>query len=137
MTAEAAEKYEAYCAALAALVAAAADDGTSPFRNTIIHRLEERVGFAHAVRLALPLIETDYITVIQHDLAFVQEVDFAPLIEVLRNNADRVKYIGLPGAKHIGIEHHTWSHYNVRIAPTLEFGPKLIPIIYWYDKTHV
>ena len=69
--------------------------------------------------------------------AFVQEVDFVPLLRVLRENPSTVKYIGLPGAKHIGIEHHTMSHYNVKIAPTLEFGPKLIPIIYWYDKTHM
>ena len=71
------------------MVAAADDEPSSPFRNTVIHRLEERVGFAHAVRLALPLVETDYVTVIQHDLAFVQEVDFVPLIQV-RTPRERV-----------------------------------------------
>jgi hypothetical protein len=25
----------------------------------------------------------------------------------------------------------------VRVTPTTQFGPKLVPVIYWYDKTHV
>jgi hypothetical protein len=42
-----------------------------------------------------------------------------------------VNYITLPGAKHIGVQHHVFTKYNIRTSHTDEFGPPLMPVIYW------
>lgn len=114
--------------AAAAKTAAAAE---TPWANTTVLRLAERVGFAHAAYAGLREVRTEFVIVVQHDLAFVRTVDVRPLCDVLGAHPGVVNYITLPGAKHIGVQHHILTKYGIKVEPTTEFGPRLIPVIYW------
>lgn len=111
---------------------------TSLALAVVLGRMPHRVGFSHAVKAALyNHVHTEYVIVIQHDLAFVRRVYLGPLLHVLETFPDDVKYITLPGKKHLGVQHHILSKYKVRVQPTRRFGVGLVPVIYWYDKTHI
>jgi hypothetical protein len=50
------------------------------FASTTVVRLKQRHGFAHAVREALPLVKTEFVAIIQHDLALIRHVDLQMLV---------------------------------------------------------
>jgi len=61
------------------------------FHNVTVMRLAERTGFAHAIRKALAHVRTEYVVVIQHDLAFVKPVRFADIVGVMQADPDTFK----------------------------------------------
>ncbi|KAJ3223664.1 hypothetical protein HK099_000839 [Clydaea vesicula] len=60
--------------------------------------LERRFGFALAVREALKLVETKYILILQHDYAFIEEVDLEILLKCMEFD-NELKYIGFNSLK--------------------------------------
>ena len=60
-----------------------------------MHRLAERNGFGFAVKNALPLVETEFVMVVQHDRNFERSFDLAGVLDVFDEHKD-VMYMGLP-----------------------------------------
>jgi hypothetical protein len=50
---------------------------------------------------------------------------------------NRVKYIGLPSASTLKYDSQVLSKFNVVVKHTNEFGPRLLPLIFFYDKPHI
>lgn len=138
VTQDDANDYEQYCAAALELMGPEGADG-GQFANTTGLRLPKRVGFAHAVKAGLELVDTKFVMVVQHDLAFVQGFPLRAVLAAMTAHRSRLNYVGLPGAKHLHLEHPIRSKYKLTVAPTSEFGSGLVllPLIYWYDKTHI
>eukprot|EP00911_Craspedida_sp_UC1_P001203 UC1_evm1s910 len=70
--AEGAARYTAYKQAINKLCG---DPCIPFFCNAELIELESRVGFGHAVQKGLALARTDYVCVVQHDRAFLRNVD--------------------------------------------------------------
>eukprot|EP00961_Rhodomonas_salina_P076569 1028132-Rhodomonas_salina.1 len=130
VTEDQAAKYAAFCDALEKLA-------EEVWSRTTIVRMPERIGFAHAAYAGLQHVETELVTVVQHDLFFVREVDYTSLCDTLMQHSGKVNYITLPGPKHLTLQQDVLSKYGIRCEFTTEFGPRLLPVIYWFDKTHV
>ncbi|KAJ3390885.1 hypothetical protein HDU92_000245 [Lobulomyces angularis] len=94
--------------------------------------LERRFGFALAVREALKLVETKYILILQHDYAFIEEVDLEILLKCMEFD-NELKYIGFNSLKSI-------SKVRLNLPPPYYkeiFGMKFESLFFWYDKPHL
>jgi hypothetical protein len=108
----------------------------SAWADTSVIRLSERVGFAHASYVGLRQVETEFVIVVQHDLAFTRAAELGPLCDTLATHIGVVNYITLPGAKHIGVQHHIFAKYGIKVDRTEAFGVPLVPVIYWCAADH-
>ena len=99
--------------------------------------MTSHMGFAHSLREGLKVINTEYVMVLQHDRAFAEQISIHPILELF----DREKAI-----QYIGFQTATTKQYpykklksKYRMKPNekdLIVGD-LIPIMYWYDSTHI
>ncbi|GKY94243.1 hypothetical protein MPSEU_000390100 [Mayamaea pseudoterrestris] len=92
VTPEQAEKYHQFKVNLKDRCAKAPAD--SPFYNTVVEELEERHGFAYALRhVVRSMVDTEYICVIQHDRTFMRSTPIEETLRAMWNNPG-VKYVG-------------------------------------------
>jgi len=97
--------------------------------------LEKHHGFAFAVKAALSLVQTRFLCVVQHDNAFVRQVDLQCALQALED--PRVKYVGLLSSATLDYVGLCNSRYGIRISALEINGVPLVPLVYWYDKTHI
>jgi hypothetical protein len=98
--------------------------------------LKERQGFGFAVKAALEAVTTPWVMVVQHDHKFVRAVDLPGILHCMKQNPE-VKYVGLLSGTTTKYQLFTESKYSIRITESIKSGLPLLPLLYWYDKTHV
>jgi hypothetical protein len=135
------------------------------FANSQMLECEERQGFGYALREAINkpgLITTPYVIVVQHDRTFMRSVDLHSVILAMDAHKE-LFYVGFPTSSVLnhggapetsevrkakcsrgfeGYMHFVASKYKVHIAshvlvPPELGGAKLVPLVQWYDSTHV
>ena len=112
-------------------------DTDSIWSRTKVIRMEEHLGFGHVVLHGLRLATTEYVMVVQHDHPFSIQFNINPVMEFM--DSTRANYVSLPIST-------VWRHVNrcsslVQIdlrakAVSMDKG-RFIPILFWYDGTHV
>jgi len=126
------------------------DDKTPRWKRTIpqlinyitpltkIIRIQQRVGFGFAVKEALKQIDTPYVIIIQHDLKFQTEIDLPKIIYTMETYSDRIKYIGF-ATNHVTSYARRCKDPSLPriLSPDPSFPIPLIPLFFWYDKTHI
>jgi len=105
---------------------------------TKIIRIQQRVGFGFAVKEALKQIDTPYVIIIQHDLKFQTEIDLPKIIYTMETNSERVKYVGF-ATNHVTSYARRCADPSLPriLSPDPSFPVPLIPLFFWYDKTHI
>jgi len=105
---------------------------------TKIIRIQQRVGFGFAVKEALKQIDTPYVIIIQHDLKFQTEIDLPKIIYTMETYSDRVKYVGF-ATNHVTSYARRCEDPSLPriLSPDPSFPIPLIPLFFWYDKTHI
>lgn len=83
-------------------------------------------------------VRTPFVIVVQHDRNFMRQVDVRPIVSAMCRHRAWLKYAGLPTGTTIKHAQQCLSRYALRLehVPTDE-GLKLMPLIQWYDSTHV
>jgi hypothetical protein len=114
-----------------------AERGAPGFRNTQVLELPDRHGFAFAVQAALDHVRTPYVMVIQHDHSFARAFDLPKLLRTMEATPEEYKYVGLLSASTMNYPRTTLSKFNVRVEPKEVGGLGLVPLLFWYDKTHI
>ncbi|CAD7972132.1 unnamed protein product, partial [Amoebophrya sp. A120] len=69
---------------------------TNPDRKretTVLGPLPKHLSFAHALRRGLEEVKTEYVMVVQHDRAFVEQVDLPRALELMEQES-KIRYIG-------------------------------------------
>ncbi|CAE6948943.1 unnamed protein product [Symbiodinium sp. KB8] len=132
VTEEKAANYAEYKAALKRLQ----DEGRLPSGTKLVI-LEGHNGQAFAVKAALAEVETPLVCIHQHDLEFTFDFDLERVLDVLADPAAGVKYVGLPLLVNLHYEGIAYQHHGVRVKPEMHRGLSLMPIIFWYDSTHI
>ena len=127
--------YSMYLDKLEELVENAETD--SIWSRTKVIRMSEHLGFGHVVLHGLKLATTEYVMVLQHDHPFSIKFSISPVMEFMDSN--KANYVSLPIST-------VWRHVNrcssmhqidLR-AKAVTFGRgRFIPILFWYDGTHV
>jgi hypothetical protein len=110
VTPEQAKNYQLFKANLTNLCANAGAD--SPFFNTIVEELDERHGFAYALRHVIrSLITTKYICVIQHDRTFMRPTPIYETLQAMWNHPC-VKYVGCSMRSNLSYRDIFYSKYG-------------------------
>ena len=103
-----------------------------------IARCQERQGFGFALKNALTRVRTPYVIVVQHDRNFVREAPIQAIVKCLEKNDAWLKYVLLPTTTVLNYPRYVQSKYQLKIAPQpTDFGFSLIPLLQWYDSTHI
>jgi len=127
--------YNLYLDRLEDMVAKA--DNDSVWSRTKVIRMPEHLGFGHVVLHGLKLATTEYVMVLQHDHPFSINFSLQPVIEFM--DVTNSNYVSLPIST-------VWRHVNRCSSmhqidlrkKAMPFGKGLfIPILFWYDGTHV
>mmetsp|Transcript_94971 Transcript_94971/g.207720 ORF Transcript_94971/g.207720 Transcript_94971/m.207720 type:complete len:438 (-) Transcript_94971:505-1818(-) len=105
--------------------------------GTKIVILEGRNGQALAVKAGLSQVETPFVLVHQHDLEFMFDFNLPRVLDVLEDESNDVKYVGMPLLTNLHYEAIAYQHHGVRVEEVLVGGLKLVPIVFWYDSTHI
>ena len=145
--------YDEYVAQLQALVEAGdARLGAAPVTLLL---LEGRHGQALAVKAGLEHVATELVLVHQHDILFMVSFDLRTVCAALRGGSKHpVRYVGMPLLTNVNYEMTTMQRHRVKVAPVttdveVEVTPgggsgatemrrlELMPIIFWYDSTHL
>mmetsp|Transcript_126282 Transcript_126282/g.252294 ORF Transcript_126282/g.252294 Transcript_126282/m.252294 type:complete len:446 (-) Transcript_126282:39-1376(-) len=132
VTDDAALRYEKYLENLEALL----ESGNLP-RSTQLVILEGRNGQALAVKAGLIHVNTPLVCVHQHDLEFMFDFKLRRVLDVIESPENDVKYIGMPLLVNLHYEACAWQHHGVRVQQTAIGGLQLVPVIFWYDSTHI
>lgn len=132
VTEDSAVRYEEYLQRLEGLL----HNGRLP-PGTRLVILEGRNGQAMAVRAGLDHVETPFVCVHQHDLEFTVDFNLPAALDVLEDESNDVKYVGMPLLTNLHYEAVAWQHHGVRVKEVEVGGLKLVPVIFWYDSTHI
>lgn len=132
VTDDAATLYAEYKANLRDMLA----DGRLPAGTRVVE-LEGRNGQAMAVKAGLAEVRTPLVLVHQHDLEFLFDFNLPTALDVLESSDNDVKYLGLPLLTNLHYEGIAWQHHGVRVNEVAVGGLRLVPIIFWYDSTHL
>lgn len=134
---DSARRYKLYIEALKSLLEVASKKSKlEHFQNCRLLELQDHHGFGWAVKRALDLVQTELIMVVQHDWAFINRISIDKVCEALLHYSE-VKYVGMLTT---GLEKHdkqVLAKFGFNIEPTEKFGPRLLPLLFWYDKTHI
>lgn len=127
VTVEGGEKYEDFLRRLEGL------------RYGKMVRCPERLGFGFALKRALTYVRTPYVIIIQHDRNFRRRVDINSVVKAMENSGDSIKYVGFPTGTTLGYQHFVLSKYGIRVEsePLGTTGMDIVPLIQWYDSTHI
>ena len=82
-------------------------------------------------------MQTPYVCVHQHDLEFMFDFDLPRVLRTLEDSSNPVQYVGMPLFVNLHYEDIAFHHHGIRVAPVEINGLKLMPIIFWYDSTHI
>lgn len=104
--------------------------------NTSILKCKSYRGFAMAIKDALELVKTNYVMIIQHDRYLTTSFGVKTCLQILSSN-ENIEYIGLSTHKSIRHAEITQSKYNINLEPIIFNNIKLVPLIFWYDSTHI
>jgi hypothetical protein len=150
-------KYRAFIGDVQALSAAA--EGSWCHSEVLV--LSTRHGFGCAVGAAMRLVETEYVLIVQHDRAFVAPVPLRAVVDAMEAHPAVLKYVGFPVNNHstyrdpaaIRARHPNFNFSGVTddvsadvsdvdgpsslLAPRLVGGLDVLPLLLWYDSTHV
>ena len=121
--AEGAARYTAYKQAINKLCG---DPCIPFFCNAELIELESRVGFGHAVQKGLALARTDYVCVVQHDRAFLRNVDMHCVMQGFANHPD-INYQLLATKSVINYRQKMLGQHRLRLAEDLPVRAKLLP----------
>lgn len=99
--------------------------------------MSSHMGFAHCLREGLKTITTEYVMVMQHDRAFSENIDIHPILNRL-DKENKIKYIGFQTAANKQYVYKKLkSKYRMKSSEQDLIEGELIPIMYWYDSTHI
>lgn len=115
-------------------------EGSSMWTNTSCIVLESRHGFGHSVGVALNHVCTPFVLVVQHDRCFVRSVPLPKVIEVMETHPEEIKYVGFPVNNRSTYREPgkiMSSHNGFQVRPIVVDGLQLLPLLLWYDSTHV
>jgi len=132
VTEDAAERYKEYKLNLERLL----ESGRLPATTRIVV-LEGHNGQAFAVQAGLAEVRTDFVLVHQHDLEFMFDFGLGRVLDVLQDDENDVKYVGMPLLVNLHYEAIAWQHHSVRVQEVPVGGLRLVPVIFWYDSTHI
>eukprot|EP00935_MAST-01C_sp_MAST-1C-sp1_P002038 g2038.t1 len=139
--------------------------GSPLFAHSQVLELDERQGFGYALKAAIlkpGLICTPYVLVLQHDRTFMRSLNLPAVIRAM-DGVEGANYVGFPSSTVLnhglapegsdvhqagcgpsvgGYLHFVASKYKVYLAPHVLTPPelggsKLVPLVQWYDSTHV
>eukprot|EP00668_Euglena_longa_P045899 GGOE01061582.1.p1 GENE.GGOE01061582.1~~GGOE01061582.1.p1 ORF type:complete len:334 (+),score=92.96 GGOE01061582.1:121-1122(+) len=112
------------------------------FQNTRLLVLDSHHGFAFALGRALSLVHTPCLMVVQHDRKLAKAVDVQAIVDVLESTP-AIKYVGLTIVQTLGHLHKMRSRFPRHqldmswCSPQQVGGVTLIPLLQWYDSTHL
>lgn len=132
ITEEAAANYESYLENLEAML----NDSRLPDGTKLVF-LDGRNGQAMGVLAGLMHVSTPHVLVHQHDLEFMFDFNLSSVLDVLDDPDNDVKYAGLPLLTNLSYEAIAWQHHGVRVNPVQHHGVSMVPIVFWYDSTHI
>ena len=140
------DKYEKFIVNLEYLILM--DEDIKKYANNIkILKLNERYGFAYAVKYAIEIekINSKYIMIIQHDWIFIDSsIRIDDFIDKMEKSSD-INYIGFvseSSEKYLNMIKHQFTNDRRRIFNDNSeiFHPKhklLAKLNFWYDKNHI
>jgi hypothetical protein len=105
--------------------------------------LQERYGFAYAVKLGLERVMTPYVMVVQHDYAFI--CDDIPMKEILdlMDTRNDINYVGFMSTSNVPYLLQTeravnkLGHKNIPLTLRPDLPVPLVKLLFWYDKNHI
>lgn len=112
-------------------------DTDSIWSRTMICRLPDHIGFGHAVLHGLNTADTEYVMVVQHDHPFTRRFSITPVIDFMDNMS--ANYVCLPIStvfRHIN-RCSSLHQIDLRSKSVSVEDSKFVPILFWYDGTHV
>ncbi|CAK9089740.1 unnamed protein product [Durusdinium trenchii] len=112
------------------------DAGQLPAGSKLII-LQGHNGQAMAVKAALQEVDTPLVCIHQHDLEFTVDFCLEKVLDVLEDEATPVKYVGLPLLVNLHYEAIAFQHHGVKVKVEEYQGLSFMPIIFWYDSTHI
>jgi hypothetical protein len=159
ITAERAAAYEDYKGRLRALSMTTG----SLLAGATVLELADRNGFGFAMREGLAHVTTPYLVVVQHDRNFRANIgcDLLEVVQAMHTHRAWLHYVGLATSRTIKHQHLVLSKYKLKICPFAvkahqdEFTEsraraeavacsgdasrevRLLPLLQWYDSTHV
>ena len=99
--------------------------------------MQTHMGFAHCLREGLKTLSTEYVMVMQHDRAFSEKIDIHPILNLL-DREKSIRYIGFQTAANKQYVYKKLkSKYRMKSNEKDLIEGDLIPIMYWYDSTHI
>lgn len=126
------EAYEAYQEYIRTLQARFEHDD-----RTEVLCLPDRGGFSFAVKTGLERVRTPFVLVVQHDNTFTRAVDLEACVRILRGYPEKVKKIDLMSTTCESYATTTQGRHHLKVVPETMDGLSLVPMVYWYDKTHI
>ena len=103
----------------------------SPLRGAELLALDERHGFAHALRRGLMRVATPFVLVAQHDRSFVRPVEVSHVLDVMETanehtvctDSGRVNYVGFPTTTTLSHGSYVASKYGLAVEPVTRDVP--------------
>jgi hypothetical protein len=99
--------------------------------------LDGHNGQALAVQAGLSEVATPFVCIHQHDLEFTFDFNLPTVLDVLEDETNNVRYIGMPLLVNLSYEAIAWQHHGIRVQQEQHRGIHLVPIVFWYDSTHI
>lgn len=135
VTAEADAAYRHYLHRLSHLIRS---PSSSMYGATLIS-LQERHGFAHALRRGLMKVTTPYVLVAQHDRSFRRSVPIHDIVESMHHD-NNISYVGFPTHSTVDYVRFIRDKYAIKISPVPSLTNadiSFVPLVQWYDSMHV
>ena len=92
-------------------------------------------GFPMALRRGLQHVRTPFVLVVQHDRTFVRPTNVRPVLRAMTTDP-RLRYVGFPTSTTLNHARHV-QHYNIRLKMEDVQGASFLPLVQWYDSTHL
>jgi hypothetical protein len=111
----------------------------SSLHGAALISLQERHGFAHALRRGLMRVTTPYILVAQHDRSFRRTVPMQDVIESMSRD-DAINYVGFPTSSTVDYIRLIRDKYAMKISPipsSVNPDISFVPLVQWYDSMHI
>lgn len=106
-------------------------------RTTVLGPLKERVSFGHALLEALGHVDTEFVMVVQHDRIFAEALDLRQVLELFEAHGGKLRYLGFQTVPDYPTRAVSKFGKWARSGTLSETEPCLVPLLMWYDSTHV
>jgi len=107
-----------------------------------VHVLPHHHGFAMAVSAALTHVHTKYVLIAQHDYVFERAVPLTDILSTMEE-CQAIKYVGFLADSNVQYTNRRDNHQrqlSAGLSVLQRWGRlklPLVPLLYWYDKTHI